>query len=80
MFTLKHHLNFGPNFSRSNFCDAKLTTKDGISCIPVHRIILSAVSKKLDKRFQDNLDCTEAIVINNVHFDVLEKIVTVSRR
>jgi len=75
MFTLKHHLNFGPNFSRSNFCDAKLTTKHVIGCIPVHRIILSAVSKKLGKKFQDNLDGTEPIVINNVDFDVLEKII-----
>ena len=76
MITLKHHLNFGTNFSRSNFCDANLKTKSGDGCIAIHRNILSAVSKKLEKRFEDNLDNSEPIVINNVDFDVLEKIIT----
>eukprot|EP00092_Neocalanus_flemingeri_P005905 GFUD01006356.1.p1 GENE.GFUD01006356.1~~GFUD01006356.1.p1 ORF type:complete len:447 (+),score=117.41 GFUD01006356.1:169-1509(+) len=76
MITLKHHLNFGPNFCRSTFCDAKLTTKYGDGCIPIHRNLLAAVSKKLRKRFDDNLEGSEPIVITNVDFNVLEKIVS----
>jgi len=77
MFTLQHHLKLGPNFSRSKYCDTKLTTKDsrGGGFISAHRAILAAVSKKLEKTFDDNLDSVEPIVIKNVDFDVLEKII-----
>ena len=47
-----HDIRFGKNLSRNLFCDAMLT-KDGVTLIPVHKIILASVSVKFKKFFED---------------------------
>jgi len=47
-----HDIRFGKNLSRNLFCDAMLT-KDGVTLIPVHKIILASVSAKFRKVFED---------------------------
>ena len=75
MVSLKHHLNFGPNFSRFKFCNAKLTTNDANKCILVHKVVFAAVSKKFEKWFEENPDMSETFVIPDVKFEILEIIV-----
>ena len=45
------HIIGNRKFPKDLFCDAWLT-KDGVSLIPVHRVILAGVSEKFKKLFQ----------------------------
>jgi len=71
MLTLKH--SFGWNLSNTRYPDLELTTVEARKeqNIPAHRVIMAAVSEKLD-----NL-CKEGgrVVIRNVRYGVLEKLV-----
>ena len=75
MVSIKHPLNYGPDFSRLRFCDAKLGTKNDKRCLSVHRVIFAAVSKKFEKWFEGNRNMIETLEIPDVKFEILETIV-----
>ena len=49
--THRLHIIGNKRFPKDLFCDAWLT-KDGVTLIPVHRVILAGVSDKFKKLFQ----------------------------
>jgi len=75
MVSIKHPLNYGPNFSRLRFCDAMLGTKNDKRCLSVQRVIFAAVSKKFEKWFEGNLNMIETLEIPDFKFENLETIV-----
>jgi len=71
---LKHNFNFGSNLPRDKFCDAKVRAKDSTRLIPIHRVILAAVSKKFEKMFEEKPE-TDIYMISEVKLETLDKII-----
>lgn len=72
---LKHNFNFGLNLPRNKFCDAKMRAKDSTRLIPIHRVILAAVSRKFEKMFEEKPGTDTTYMISEVKFETLNKIV-----
>ena len=58
---LTHQLHAGKHFVRELFCDGQLT-KDGATTIPIHRIILAAVSTRFKSMFEQKDNQTPYVV------------------
>ena len=69
-----HDVRFGKNFPRNLFCDARLT-KDGVTLIPVHKIILSGFSSKFKKIFESEDEGGGLTVVPVVDFPNLKRVV-----
>ena len=75
MKILRSNLSFLRQFSKSQYCDVKLSTQDGAGdFIAAHRVVLVAVSVKLDKLI-DAGEGAGPVVVRNIKFEVLKKIV-----
>jgi len=72
---LKHNFNFGLHLPRNKFCDAKVRANDSTRLIPIHRVILAAVSRKFEKMFEENPGTDTTYKISEVKFETLNKIV-----
>ena len=68
------HIIGNKRFSKDLFCDAWLT-KDGVTLIPVHRVILAGVSDKFKKLFQREEGGGRVHVVPLLDFDILKRVV-----
>ena len=72
MHLFTHSYNILGTIDRGRFCDVKLVTECG-GAISAHKVILSAVSKKLSLKFETS-DSSE-IKVRNVKIDTLTKVI-----
>jgi len=68
------HIIGNKRFPKDLFCDAWLT-KDGVTLIPVHRVILAGVSDKFKKLFQREEGGGRVHVVPLLDFDILKRVV-----
>ena len=71
---VSHDVRYGKNFSRNLFCDARLT-KDGVTLIPVHKIILASFSSKFKKIFESEDGGGGLTVVPVVDFPNLKRVI-----
>ena len=69
-----HNVQFSKNLSRNLFCDARLT-KDGVTLIPVHKIILASFSSKFKRMFESQDERDGLTVVPVVDFPNLKRVV-----
>ena len=71
-----HNFSFNGHFPKSKYCDVKLSTLDGAGRhIAAHKVVLAAVSPKLEKFIDRTGEGVGPVTVRNIRFDVLEKIV-----
>ena len=78
MKMFRHNIPFVGHFPADKYTDLKLTTAEeaegGRGAVPCHKVVMAAVSKKLevmiDKRGSDG-----HLVVRNVRFEILQKVV-----
>ena len=69
-----HDVQFSKKLSRNLFCDARLT-KDNVTLIPVHKIILASFSSKF-KRIFESQDRTDGLtIVPVVDFPNLKRVI-----
>ena len=69
-----HDVQFSNNLSRNLFCDARLT-KDGVTLIPVHKIILASFSSKFKRIFESQDRRDGLTVVPVVDFPNLKRVI-----
>ena len=72
---LKHSFNLFPNLPRNKFCDATFREKDSKRLIPVHRVVLAAVSKKFENIFEGKSCSDNTYEVTGVSFRALKGII-----
>jgi len=79
MKVMRRNQSFLGQFPGSKYCDVSLSTQDGVAAgrqpITAHRVVLAAVSDKLEKLVDDAGEGAGPVVVRNVKFEVLSKIV-----
>ena len=69
-----HDVQFSKKLSRNLFCDARLT-KDNVTLIPVHKIILASFSSKF-KRIFESQDLRDGLtIVPVVDFPNLKRVI-----
>ena len=69
-----HDKSFSKNCSQNLFCDAKLT-KDGVTLIPVHKIVLASFSSKFKKIFEGEDQRDGLTIVPVVDFTNLKRVI-----
>ena len=76
MMIKTHHFSFDGSFPKSKYCDVKLSTLDGAGRdIAAHKVVLAAVSAKLEKLIDRAGDGVGPVTVRNIRFEILEMIV-----
>jgi len=72
-----HNFSFEGSFSKNKYCDVKLSTLDaGARCtIAAHKVVLAAASAKLEKLLDRAGEGVGPVIVIDIRFTVLEKIV-----
>ena len=77
MKVMSRNQSFLGQFPDSKYCDVNLSTQDGAGHAPIaaHRVVLAAVSVKLEKLIDDAGEGVGPVVVRNIKYEVLRKIV-----